>query len=72
MKWQPIGTAPDGKTIILYTPLRGFGVGYREKDKFYMINNGDYSEGGYGRDYLCDGHGYYDPPTHWLLPESPK
>lgn len=76
--WMPIETAPrDGKTVLFYCD-GDTRKGYADLYYFYIINNGDYHDGGYGRDYRCDpenkGRDYgYDMPTHWQpIPAPPK
>jgi hypothetical protein len=78
-KWKPAATAPKGKTIIL---LCGDEIvlGYRKDDAFYVYNNGDYFDGGYGNDYRTVDRlsqwfaaPQYTHPTHWMpLPNPPK
>lgn len=70
--WQDISTAPkDGKEILisdgLYVEIGLWDYGW------CVRNNGDYYDGGYGRNYETK-HEWsdYKPPTHWQpLPEPP-
>ena len=73
MQWQPIESAPrDGTYILLLMVDGNVEKGYFQKSKynafhgFFIVNNGDYTDGGYGSDYKCE-------PTHWMpLPTPPQ
>lgn len=74
--WQPIETAPSGAKNVLFFCDGDVQKGYREDDDFFIINNGDYIDGGCGRDYRCDPKNKYEwsygMPTHWMpLPQPP-
>ena len=46
---------------------RGVWIGYYRYDDWHIVNNGDYIDGGYGRDYINS------KITHWMpLPKPPK
>lgn len=76
-EWQPIETAPrDGKPVLFFCD-GDVRKGYCEDQHFFIINNGDYTDGGYGQDYRCDPKNKYEwsygMPTHWMpLPNPPK
>jgi len=70
--WQPIQTAPKNEDIWLFCQETDEqGVGYATQDRYtlacgsFFRNNGDYTDGGYGKDYKCNA-------SHWMpLPNPP-
>lgn len=71
--WQPIENAPkDGSTVCVYDGQWVFDA-YFEQGSWYIPNNGDYSEGGYGRDYECGTErAEYNEPKLWFnIPNPP-
>lgn len=82
MDWQPIETAPKDGTLVWVWDGRDAFTAYYKQSKYaiftgwFVPNNGDYNDGGYGKDYKCCdeyNHQYNNAPTHWMpLPELPK
>lgn len=76
--WQPIETAPKNKTTILVWN-GDVHFAYYEQTKYthftgwFVLNNGDYYDGGYGRDYKMGEDADLPLPTHWMpLPAPPE
>lgn len=78
-KWQPISTAPKDRTTVLVSDGECVALAYYEKTKYekltgwFVHNNGDYNDGGYGHDYKMGDSIYDKEPTHWLpISEFPR
>ena len=73
--WQPIETAPRDGTEILITDGTYVEIGLFECRNFVVRNNGDYLDGGYGRNYRTGvkfEYLEYAVPTNWMpLPQPP-
>lgn len=74
-EWQPIETALRDGTEILITDGSYVEIGLFECRNFVVRNNGDYLDGGYGRNYRTGvkfEYLEYAVPTHWMpRPEPP-
>lgn len=74
-EWQPIESAPRDGTEILITDGSYVEIGLFECSNFVVRNNGDYLDGGYGRNYRTGvkfEYLEYAVPTHWMpRPEPP-
>ena len=53
MNWKPISEAPKGE-VVLISVDGNVEFGIIEWGKWYVINNGDYTDGGYGGNYRCE------------------
>ena len=78
MTWQPIETAPKEVKVLVWDGEDthfAYWVQYTAMNQsyaiWYVVNNGDYIDGGYGQDYKM-GNKHYPLPTHWkpLTPPS--
>lgn len=77
--WMPIETAPKDGTVVLTTVAAldaEVEKAYFKRGAWYIVNNGDYTDGGYGDDYRTASPAPewgYGIPTHWMpLPDSPR
>lgn len=76
--WMPIESAPRNKTIVLVWN-GDCHLAYFEQTKYthftgwFILNNGDYNDGGYGHDYKMGEYDDRPSPTHWMpLPAAPQ
>lgn len=56
-EWKHISTCPENRTVLLYSPSDGIGIGFFDQ---------------YIRDWAWQNTFWSSTPTHWmLLPERP-
>lgn len=73
-EWQPIETAPEKTTILLWQPGRVQSIDIGRLERNVTLNSGEVVTYYWGSGYLADrSNSQWREPTHWMpLPEPPK